>query len=86
MASAALARPARITVDIAQFRTDMKALGYKIRTRTGSSFITATVLDQDGKAINNANVLTAEHYEQHRAFYAYHTTHSVRDDGWVVVF
>ena len=74
----------RKTVDVAQFRRDMKALGYKVAITTMTDFKTARV-SRDGVAINGGNVLTPEHMDEHRAFYDYRNATRVRDDAWTVI-
>jgi len=68
----------KTSVDLPTFRRDMKALGYRVSTRSGSQFVTATV-KKDGVAINGGNVLTPEHLEEHRSFYDYRNATSVMD-------
>lgn len=82
--TATMSRAGKPIVQLADFRRAMKALGYRVRTRTNSSFIAALVCDADGNAINAGNVLTPEHVERHQAFYDYRNAHSVRDGDWVV--
>lgn len=71
-------------VQLSEFRAVMKELGYRVRTKTNTSFIAATVLDIDGSPINAGNALTPEHFEQHKAFFEYRNAHSVRDGDWIV--
>jgi hypothetical protein len=84
-----LARTTRATnriVQLADFRRDMKALGYKVRIRSNSTFSNALILDENDVAINAGNVLTPEHIAAHQAFYDYKNATSVRDGDWVIVF
>lgn len=76
----------KLTVNLAEFRRAMKDMGYRVRTRTNSQFIAATIIDSDGNSINNANVLSDEHLKRHQPFYAYKAIHSVRDSDMVVTF
>ncbi|MFZ3482184.1 hypothetical protein [Sphingomonas sp. 3-13AW] len=73
------------TVDLATFRSAMKALGYQVSARSGSMFITASV-KRGGKQINGGNVLTPEHLEEHREFYNYKARVSVLDGSMRVMF
>lgn len=75
----------RKTVDLPTFRRDMKDLGYRVSTRSGSQFVAAAV-KKDGAAINGGNVLTPEHLDEHRAFYDYRNATSVIDGGMRVMF
>ena len=75
---------AKTTVQLAEFGTAMKKLGYTVRIRTHSDFKAARVLDATGKAINAGNVLSPEHLAKHQAFYDYVNNHSVRDGDWIV--
>lgn len=75
----------RRTVDVAQFRRDMKSLGYGVSVRNLSEFSTAEVSHED-VAINAGSVLTPEHLAAHAAFYEYRKTTRVRDGSRVVTF
>lgn len=81
-----MSQESRKIVQVDQFRKDMKAIGYSVRTRRNSDFIAATVRDANGNPINKGNVLTPDHFEKHKAFYDYKAGHSVRDDTWIVTF
>lgn len=68
-------------ITTAEMRRELRAMGYTVRTKAGSSFSMATVL-RDGVQVNGANVVTREHLEQHAEFYAWREGVSVVDNGW----
>lgn len=69
------------TITLAQYRKELKALGYQLRTKRNSTFITATVVHKEtGATFHPSNVTTAEFLAKHKAFFDYHNAVSVRED------
>tara|TARA_B100000929_G_scaffold86897_3_gene67958 strand:+ start:2627 stop:2863 length:237 start_codon:yes stop_codon:yes gene_type:complete len=65
----------------AQMRKELKAMGYTVRTRAGSSFSTATV-SADGQQVNGGNVMTREFRDKYADFFDWRESVSVIEDGW----
>lgn len=75
----------KIQKTLKEFKSDMKAMGYKVSITTNSTFKTAKIF-YDGRVINMGNIITPEHLQEHRGFYAYKNNNSVRDGDWVVTY
>lgn len=62
-------------------RKELRNMGYTVRSKTGSSFSTATVF-QDGEKINGGNVMTREFRDKYADFFDWSKEVSVIEDGW----
>ena len=71
------------TLNIKKARAELKALGYKLNTRTNSTFIEGRV-SKDGVQINGGNVITPEFLEEHQAFFDWRRGVKIREDDWIV--
>lgn len=65
----------------AQMRKELREMGYAVRTKSGSSFSTATVT-MDGEKINGGNVMTREFRDRYADFFEWRDGVSVIEDGW----
>lgn len=71
----------KTNITLAEYRKALKALGYQVRTKRNSSFITATIVHKaSGVSFHPSDVTTAEFLAEHRAFYDYRNSVSVRED------
>lgn len=69
-----------ITLD--EYRKALKAMGYQVRTKRNSEFITATVTHKEsGEKVTGFNVMSPEFRKRHLAFFEYRETVSIHEDG-----
>ncbi|MFK4131939.1 hypothetical protein ACI2KR_06545 [Pseudomonas luteola] len=67
-------------IDLTEYRKSLKQMGYSIRTRANSSFITATIThDESGDVVTGYNVMSPEKYEKHKSFFQFRESVKVRD-------
>lgn len=65
----------------AQMRKELKAMGYKVRTKSYSEFSAASVFLGDEK-INGGNVMSEDFHAKHKAFFDWKTGVSIIENGW----
>lgn len=75
---------AKTTVTLAEFREAMMALGYHTRVRRYADFGKVKVCNSRGP-INDGNVITPAHRDEHAQFYDYAAQHSVREGSYLFV-
>jgi hypothetical protein len=69
------------TITLPEYRKQLKAIGYKIRTKRNSAYIVATIVHiESGDEFHPSDVTTAEKLAKHRAFYDIWNSVSVRED------
>lgn len=62
-------------------RKELKAMGYRVRTRSYSEFSAASVFLGDEK-INGGNVMSEDFHAKHKAFFDWKASVSVIENGW----
>lgn len=76
----------KATVEATQARKDLKALGYKLKTKYLSTLgiYAGTIENASGKVLGSSNVFTHEYIELHKDLFAYVNSHRIERDGILV--
>lgn len=76
---------AKTPVTLSEARAALKALGYTLKTRRNSSFISGIVTDAKGAQVSGVNALSPEFFATHKPFFDYKESHSITDGDWRVI-
>ena len=76
----------KTALTLAEARATLKGLGYTLKTRRNSSFISGTVTHvETGDQVSAINAMTPDFYKKHKAFFDFKNGHTVQDGQWRVI-
>lgn len=68
-------------ITLAQYRQELKGMGYQVRTHRNSEFIEARVTHKDsGDKVTGFNAMSPEFFAKHKAFFDYKNSVSIHEE------